>query len=210
VSDWAYYFALFATVHFLWPGVVQADEHRIGAFSPFMQVHGYAKPPVGHMHFCNRNPQECQAGPVNNSRIQLTPSLWSDLEQINYIVNRTVVPRSDHELYGLSEHWTFPYRSGDCEDYVLLKRRMLLERGWPKSALLITVVRDETRGHAVLIARTSRGDYLLDNKRNTVVAWYDAPYQYLKRQSYRHPRRWVSLVPKNKKKGFSTGGTTRR
>lgn len=203
---YAYYFTLFVTVFFFWTGALRADEHSL-----FMHVYGYTKPPVGHMHFCKRNPIECQAGPISDSRVELTPSLWSDLEQINYIVNRTVAPRSDHELYGISEHWAFPYHSGDCEDYVLLKRRMLMERGWPTSALLVTVVRDETgRGHAVLIARTSRGDYLLDNKRNAVVAWFDAPYRYLKRQSYRNPRRWVSLVPKNKEKVFSTGGTTRR
>jgi predicted transglutaminase-like cysteine proteinase len=39
----------------------------------------------------------------------------------------------------------------DCEDYVLLKRRMLMQAGWPREALLVTVVRDKKGdGHAVL------------------------------------------------------------
>ena len=50
---------------------------------------------------------------------------------------------TDLDLYGRIEHWTYPAAMGDCEDYVLLKRRLLRERGWPSSALLITVVRDE-------------------------------------------------------------------
>ena len=40
---------------------------------------------------------------------------------------------------------------GDCEDYVLLKRRMLIQSGWPREALLVTVMRNEQdEGPAVL------------------------------------------------------------
>ena len=50
-------------------------------------------------------------------------------------------------------------RGGDCEDYVLLKRKMLMQAGWPRQALLITVVRDEQGdGHAVLTVKTDKGD----------------------------------------------------
>jgi predicted transglutaminase-like cysteine proteinase len=82
--------------------------------------------------------------------------------------------------FGVIERWTYPdLGMGDCEDYVLLKRRKLMELGWPQSALLITVVRDENgEGHAILTVRTTRGDYILDN-----------------RQSGKDPRQWVSLVP---------------
>ena len=38
-----------------------------------------------------------------------------------------------------------------CEDYALLKRHELMQLGWPSSALLMTVVMDESfEGHAVL------------------------------------------------------------
>jgi hypothetical protein len=48
--------------------------------------------------------------------------------------------------------WSYPDDGyGDCEDYVLLKRRMLTQSGWPREALLVTVVRNEKdEGHAVL------------------------------------------------------------
>ena len=52
---------------------------------------------------------------------------------------------------------------GDCEDYVLLKRRMLIQSGWPREALLVTVVRNERdEGHAVLTVTSDKGDYILD------------------------------------------------
>jgi hypothetical protein len=83
---------------------------------------------------------------------------------------------------------------GDCEDYALLKRQVLMQRGWPASALLITVVRDEKNdGHAILTARTAKGDFILDNKFDEVRPWYGVPYTYVMRQSYINPKVWVSL-----------------
>ena len=87
-------------------------------------------------------------------------------------------------------------KKGDCEDYVLLKRRILMERGWPESTLLITVVRDQNNeGHAVLTVRTDKGDFVLDNKRRDIVRFADTPYTYIKRQSERNPLVWISLLP---------------
>ena len=61
---------------------------------------------------------------------------------------------------------------GDCEDFQLLKRRMLVERGLSRRAMRMTVVIDELgEGHAVLTVRTDRGDYILDNKTSGGVAW---------------------------------------
>jgi len=77
---------------------------------------------------------------------------------------------------------------------VLAKRRMLIERGWPASALLITVVRDEEGlGHAVLTVATDRGDLVLDNKTSEIRNWRDTPYLFQKRQSRANPLSWVSL-----------------
>jgi predicted transglutaminase-like cysteine proteinase len=62
---------------------------------------------------------------------------------------------------------------GDCEDYQLLKRRKLVEAGYPHRALRMTVVIDEEgAGHAVMMVRTNRGDFILDNKRNAILPWH--------------------------------------
>ena len=48
-------------------------------------------------------------------------------------------------------------------------------------------------GHAVLLARTSRGDFVLDNKTDKMRRWYDTAYHFVKRQSVSDPNRWVSI-----------------
>ena len=83
---------------------------------------------------------------------------------------------------------------GDCEDYVLLKRRMLMQSGWPREALLVTAVRDEKdEGHAVLTVITDKGDYILDNQNKNILLWSETRYRFIKRQSQADPNVWVSL-----------------
>jgi predicted transglutaminase-like cysteine proteinase len=166
--------------------------------SPFMRVYGESMPPVGFVRFCRQNQSDCQPQQKVDARPELTDERWRELVAVNSLVNRNVQPVSDQELYGEIEHWAIPDKKGDCEDYVLLKRHLLIERGWPEGSLLITVVADEKgEGHAVLTARTAKGDYILDNKTSSVQAWSKVPYHFYKRQSYRDPRLWVSLKPQN-------------
>lgn len=160
----------------------------------FMSTGGLSSQPVGHYEFCQRAPQECvktrQTRPV-----ELTRSLWETIVKVNNHVNVTVMPRTDMEMWGVEEHWSYPANGyGDCEDYVLEKRRLLMKAGVPASNLPITVVRQPNGdGHAVLTITTSMGDYVLDNLEPRVLAWSDTEYQYLKRQSPKHSGMWVSI-----------------
>ena len=174
-----------------------ADNQRVTGIdrpSPFMRVFGQALPPYGFVQFCEVLPAECAAGPTEEGRVRPTPEALSELDEVNRTVNRTIQPATDLELYGVSERWTLPTIKGDCEDYALLKRSILLRRGWPTSALLMTVVRDEMgEGHAVLTARTAQGDFILDNKVEEVKLWYNTPYDFVMRQSYLNPKVWMAL-----------------
>ncbi len=179
--------------------VAAAAETRTSSFpgmrqTAFMRVFGSASPPYGFIRFCEMQPGHCSADRFLEDRFTATPEHLSELDDINRLVNRTITPQTDQDLYGTTEYWTLPTTSGDCEDYVLLKRKLLIANGWPASALLITVVRDEVGdGHAVLTARTSQGDFVLDNKASDVRIWHQTPYQFVMRQSYVNPRVWVSL-----------------
>lgn len=156
-----------------------------------MSTHGAAAPPVGYVQFCATYPADCRTATDVDQVVTLTQAVWNQLNQINTAVNTAVLPATDMEIYGVLEHWDYPKLAGDCEDYVLEKRRELMRLGWPESALLITVVRDETgSGHAVLTARTNRGDVVLDNKTDKILVWADTTYTYLKRQSTRDPNAW--------------------
>ncbi|AHB49009.1 transglutaminase [Hyphomicrobium nitrativorans NL23] len=174
------------------PDVVVPETNT--SSSPFMRVYGPAQPPYGFVRFCERNPDACRARHIEDIRFQPTPERLSELDEVNRWVNHAIAPATDMEIYGVSEFWTFPVDRGDCEDYALLKQKILIQRGWPKSSLLLTVVRDEKgEGHAVLTARTSQGDFVLDNKIDDVRLWNASGYYFLMRQSYLDPRVWVSL-----------------
>jgi predicted transglutaminase-like cysteine proteinase len=99
------------------------------------------------------------------------------------------------EHWGVVEKWSLPTDGyGDCEDYVLLKRKMLIDAGWPREALLITVVRDKQGdGHAVLTVKTDKGEFILDNQNEDVLAWTKTGYRFMKRQSQNDPDVWVAL-----------------
>jgi len=173
-----------------------------------MFPYGRAEAPIGYLDFCNANPVDCfPEGPVLE-RVALTAEKWKDLVALNKEINYAIKPISDTTLYGVIEHWTYPDTGrGDCEDYVLLKRRKLMELGWSQSALLITVVRDENgEGHAVLTVRTTKGDFILDNKHSRISSWHRTPYVFIKRQSGKDPRQWVSLVPVEQSPTVSSAG----
>jgi hypothetical protein len=127
----------------------------------------------------------------------LTSARLGVLTAVNGTVNRTTREVTDLELYGREDVWAYPVDGrGDCEDFALAKRRDLIARGWPSSVLLVTVVRDERgEGHAVLTVVTDRGDYILDNRTDTIRLWSQTPYTYYDRQSAHDPRRWIRLAP---------------
>ncbi|MCA3555133.1 transglutaminase-like cysteine peptidase [Aestuariivirga sp.] len=157
---------------------------------------GHTLPPVGFVRFCGRRPEACAARPAGAVRPVLTARQWELVTRVNDNVNAVVTPASDEQIYGEPEHWDYPVRHGDCEDYALLKQRYLEALGLPRSALLLTVVLDDKQeGHAVLTLATSEGDFILDNRRDGVRRWQDSDYTLLKRQSQADPREWVALAP---------------
>ncbi len=176
-------------------------ETRMAEFS-------VTRPPVGYVQFCRQNPADCVSRAGYEQRPTLSPARLRELAEVNDLVNNAIAPVTDQSLYGVAEMWTYPYDRGDCEDYVLLKRRLLMERGWPASTLLITVVRDgKGDGHAVLTVTTSAGDLVLDNQAADIRFWRDTPYEYLKRQSTGDPNRWISLQQDKFRPQFTVGGT---
>ncbi len=181
-----------------------------------MPIHGLTNAPPGYVDFCRRHAAQCRPQTRSSrasggaGRLHLTADRWIVMNAVNSYINDAVSPKTDRELYGVEEHWTLPRGAGDCEDYVLLKRQELIKRGWPESALLITVVLDERGdGHAVLTVRTKQGDFVLDNKHSRILLWNETPYTFIKRQSYRSPRLWVSLTPQLGRGSVAASGADR-
>lgn len=114
--------------------------------------------------FCLRNPDFCL--PVEAERMTISDAQLDTLVRVNRDVNRRIAPMSDQDNYGTKERWTFPKNgAGDCEDYALEKRRLLLKKGFPAGALRIIVGQDDTNvTHAVLGVVTDQGTIVLDNR----------------------------------------------
>lgn len=169
-----------------------ANVHWVAAS---METGQQVAPPFGYVGFCVRNPQECEGGTDMPRDEAMTPEKWEELTRVNEYVNASVPQVSDAMLYDREEWWAYPDgRGGDCEDFALMKQKLLIERGWAPENLLIAVVREwNGDGHAVLLVKTDRGEFVLDNKNWEVVAWQDAPYQWIKRQSRERPYIWVNL-----------------
>jgi predicted transglutaminase-like cysteine proteinase len=151
--------------------------------------------PIGWVEFCIEYKSECATTPSVPRDVVLTSKAWTDMLKVNAWVNQSIKPVTDLEHWGVVERWNYPDDGyGDCEDYVLLKRRMLMQAGWPREALLITVVRDKKGdGHAVLTVKTDRGEFILDNQEPQVLPWTQTGYRFVKRQSQTDPNLWVSL-----------------
>ena len=161
---------------------------------PFMTTTGRTSQPIGHYEFCARYADECNVRTRTEARVHLTPKLWNQLVSVNATVNRTIEPATDEAIFDRPEVWAYPGKRGDCEDYVLQKRRELIAEGWPVGALLITVVRKRNgEGHAVLTVLTDRGDFILDNLEARVALWSETGYRFVKRQSEFNSGRWTAV-----------------
>ncbi len=162
--------------------------------SPHMKTLGRTSQPIGHYEYCKIYTQDCNIRSSSDKPIKLTRKRWGEMVAANSHSNRTVAPVTDLEYYKREEYWTYPTNYGDCEDYVLLKRKLLMDDGWPASNLLVTVVTlPNGDGHAVLTVRTDRADYALDNLNDKILPWHKTEYRYLKRQSTRHSGQWVAI-----------------
>jgi predicted transglutaminase-like cysteine proteinase len=161
----------------------------------FVAVGDATRSPIGWVEFCTEYKAECATKASPPRDVVLTPKAWTDLVRVNAYINDTIKPLTDLEHWGVVERWNYPDDGyGDCEDYVLAKRKMLMQAGWPREALLITVVRDKKGdGHAVLTVKTDKGEYILDNQVERILPWFETGYRFVKRQSQSNPNVWVSL-----------------
>ena len=160
-----------------------------------VSVGGRTSVPYGWVDFCNRYATDCDVAVLEPADIDLTAPAFKDIERVNRQVNAAIEPETDMDHWGVVDRWDYPLDGkGDCEDYALLKRKMLMRAGYPRQALLITVVKDlDGDGHAILTVKTNRGDFVLDNLHDKVLPWSDTGYKFVKRQSQEDPNVWEAI-----------------
>lgn len=157
-----------------------------------MEMAGVAYPPAAFKAFCARERSLCS---TNGTRkvIELTKAKKAELSKVNVSVNGQIAERSDLETTGKVDDWRIPRDKGDCEDFAILKKRELMRRGWPSSALLLTVALSGGEGHTVLTVRTNDGDLVLDSRTSAIKDWSRTPYKYFARQSQSNGKNWERI-----------------
>lgn len=150
-------------------------EMQTAALTPFaMQV------------FCAKSPEQCAS---NGSARQVTANgdLMAVLQHVNRRVNAAITPRRDG-----ADNWQANTRYGDCEDYVLTKRAQLIRQGVPAGSLRIAFTQTRRgQAHAVLVVKTSSGDFVLDNLNNSIKTLRASGYN-IRTMSSSDPTRWVA------------------
>ncbi len=174
-----------------------ANCAHVETFSLSLDPMGAKPPPRGYVAFCQKHPGTCQGGVEQT--VVFTRERWAQLVAINELYNTTVKPETDEKQFGVLERWDFPEGAGDCEDYVLAKKAHLTAIGWPKNSLLIAVVDIPgapvlTRRHAVLLALTDLGYFVLDNRHAEVKRWTDVDYVWVAVESTSHPSAWQGVT----------------
>lgn len=151
--------------------------------------------PYGWTDFCSRYEGECGQGPLPPLDLNWTAKAVNEISRVNLWVNAHIEPISDMDHWGVLDQWDYPTDGkGDCEDYALLKRKLLMQRGYPRQALLMTVVKDaRDEGHAVLTVKTNAGEFILDNLSNEIKPWRETGYRFVKRQSQADQNVWLQI-----------------
>ena len=144
-----------------------------------------SKAPLGYQLMCLQSPAECKGG--GKATVKATENVMTTLKRVNHRINSTMKPRRDSG----ADIWDAKASAyGDCEDFVLAKRRELIAAGLPANALRIAYVKTRAGvGHAILVVNTGKGKFVLDNLTNSIKPLSQAGYRVVSMQGA-NPGNW--------------------
>ena len=126
------------------------------------------------------------------------------IKAVNDFFNRWPY-KQDRELYGVSEYWATPRefmtRSGDCEDFSIVKYFALRELGFEKEELRVVILMDRIRGigHAVLAIYIENDILILDSLSNLILP-HSRYKHYVPQYSMNETTRWAHIGGAKKNK----------
>jgi predicted transglutaminase-like cysteine proteinase len=166
--------------------IAEASAVEIVPRSSSLALKGEAPMPAGYLALCQTSPRLCNFGQARKRRglevAPLTAARFRELQDVTTMVNRSMRAVEDRARFGIADRWTVGGGTGDCEDFAMTKRRLLMARGWPAAAVLVAIVSLRGAQHAVLVARTDGGDFVLDNLNSSVTPWRNTSYVWKKIQ----------------------------
>ncbi|TAU55593.1 transglutaminase-like protein [Rhizobium leguminosarum] len=146
--------------------------------------------PFASVVFCMQHRDQC-ANTGGPSIMVLDKKRKSQLISVNNSINHTIRPVNDKPG---ADVWSMDVTAGDCEDFALTKRKKLMQLGWSSESLKIAVaITNNGEGHAVLIAKTSEGDLVLDNRFNAIKDWRKTDLRWVMAQTGDNPKYWAKV-----------------
>lgn len=142
----------------------------------------YTIGPSGFYRMCLDTPSECRPA------AQTRPLSLEEVQEVNSRVNASIRPSA--EASG-KDDWRVEPRTGDCEDYAITKRRLLIARGIGSANARIAVAELKGGNHAVLLVTLSGQTYVLDNLTNTLRPAEQSAMRITSIQSANNPRMWL-------------------
>lgn len=139
----------------------------------------FADGPRGAQNFCKKHPDQCKIKSGKSGSLET-------IKQINRHVNSSIRPVNDS-----GDSWDIKQLAGDCEDYVLEKRRLLLQKGWASKNVQVAIGTLKGEYHAVLIVD---GRYVLDNLTNQVTTVSTTKVNLFMIQTEEDPKKWRLML----------------
>jgi predicted transglutaminase-like cysteine proteinase len=169
-----------------------ANAQSSGAYLP---LSGAISAPSGAANLCSQYAWACQSARIEDVN---SSAVLRAAREVNRRVNQRVRPVDDMAQYRVQDNWALPTRrGGDCEDFALLKKFEMIQRGVPADRLLIATVFSRTVGpHAVLVLRLEDGDHVLDNVTDVIKPWDRTGYTFLAVQNPQAPGTWLRVSTK--------------
>lgn len=148
--------------------------------------------PFASIIFCRQYPDECTSprSRVHDYRMTLSAKRLAELREVNNAVNKAIRPVND-----TGDTWSLEPSSGDCEDYAITKRHLLIAKGWsPRAVRLAIAYTAFGEGHMVAVVKTDKGDLVLDNRNAAIREWNKTGLRWVMMQSADSPARWVEIT----------------
>lgn len=189
-----YFTAIAAMAAILFVGL-GAPTGQAGETGRFLTRYGGASSPNGFSGVCSAYGWACSTSA--SGTVADSGAMMSAASSVNSHVNGSIRTVSDMAQYGRAERWVLPTTGmGDCEDFALMKAKLLIERGVPAKRLRMALVmaRHLSEPHIVLVMRTSGGDYVLDSLRSGIRRWDRTGYTFVKMQNERNKARWDAVL----------------
>lgn len=144
--------------------------------------------PRGFRVYCQEHPDQCrirtEAKPVNYLQWEST------LEDVNRSVNASIKYRSE-----AVDHFDDSPEYGDCDDYALTKRNILLKRGFDPSTVLFLYAhpQDAAEDHTVLVVRTNYGLKVMDNMADEIYDLDRMMVDWAYMEGAANPKSWLPI-----------------